>query len=121
MKIHCEIWVAAARLHERGEAPFTRAALVNEVESLFGDNRPGVGTYATAHANASTKKANAVVYNYLLTLEPGLYRLCRATDTVDPSRKRCRLFPDQGDVDDQFWPLLAKWSRWQREQPEASA
>lgn len=114
MRIHCEVWAAAARLHERGEAPFTRAALLHEVERLFGDVRPGVSAYVSADANASAKKAIAVVYNYLLTVDRGTYRLCRATDPVHPSRQGCPLFPQQGDVDEEHWPLWRKWSQWQR-------
>ncbi|MHB8926566.1 MAG: hypothetical protein ACYC9Q_02730 [Bacillota bacterium] len=121
LKIHCEVWVAAARLHERGQAPFSRAALLQEIAKLFGDTRPGVSAYVSSDSNASAKKAIPTVYNYLVRIDRGMYRLCRDSDTVHESRRGRPLFPDQGDVDDEFRPLWRKWSQWQRGSTDLAA
>jgi len=114
MKIHVEVWLAAASLHEQGRAVFTTRELREEVKRLFGDVRSGVLTHIHAHANAASPRGSTVVYNYLFRAGPGLHRLCRVTDPVHPTRKGRPFWPDQADVDEPFWPLWSKGVAWQK-------
>lgn len=114
MQIRVEIWLAAASLHDKGHEVLTTEQLQDEVRHLFGDERPGVFTFITAHANASAPKGATVVYNYLFRAGPGAHRLCRVTDPVHPSRAGRPLWPDHAEVDERFWPLWRKWVAWQQ-------
>lgn len=114
MKIHVEVWLAAASLHEKGREVMTTRELQDEVKRVFGDERSGVVTHITARVSASSPKAHGFVYNYLTRVGPGTYRLCRVGDPVHASRLGRPLWPDQVDVDEQFWPLWRKWVAWQQ-------
>ena len=103
MKIHIEVWLAAAEFHERAKVPFSFSELQEEVGRAFGDRRPGVGTYIVSNANASAKRQIDSVYNYILRSARGSYRLCKAGDPAHPSRVGCPLFPDQADVEERSW------------------
>ncbi len=86
LKIHVEIWLAAALLHEAGHPTFSPGRLAEEVEHRFGDTRPGVVTHITAHCCASSPKNSAAVHNYLVRTDRGEYRLWRHGDPIHSSR-----------------------------------
>lgn len=117
LKIHVQVWLAAATLHEAGKAPFAAQDLRREVKRLFGTERPGVLVYISSHANGSARKANATVYNYIVKLPDGRYRLSVLSDRVHDSRLNCPRWPDQADVEERFWPLWRMWSAWQATGP----
>lgn len=108
-KIHAEVWLAAALLHEAGYPTFSPGRLVEEVERRFGDTRPGVKTHVHAHCVASAPKNTVVPHNYLIRTDVGEYRLYRPGDKVHPSRAGHRTRPDQADVPEEYWEL---WRRW---------
>ncbi|WP_043713965.1 hypothetical protein [Symbiobacterium thermophilum] len=114
MKIHVEVWLAAASLHEKGREVMTTRELQDEVKRLFGDERSGVVTHINGHANAASPKGAGVVYNYLFRVGPGTHRLCRIGEPVHPTRTGRQLWPDQAEVDEQYWPLWRKWVVWQQ-------
>ena len=120
LKIHVELWLAAASLHEAGAAPFTPKQLRQEVLRLFNDDRPGVTQYTYAHANGSNKKAIPTVYNYIVNIGSGRCRLAQPSDPFHPTRTGLPLWPDQAEVDQAYWPLWQKWVSWQR-QPQSTA
>lgn len=90
-----------------------------EVQRLFNDYRPAATAYMDSHANASSHKAIPTAYNYLVRVDRGRFRLCRAADPVHTSRAGARMWPDQADVDQAFWALWRKWSRWQAQEEAA--
>lgn len=109
LKIHAAIWLAAALLHEQGQATFSPARLAEEVERRFGDVRPGVKTHIHAHCVANAPLNTTVEYNYLCRTEIGELRLFRRGDQLHPSRSSNRLTPDQSDVPAELWPVWRKW------------
>lgn len=110
LKIHAEIWLAAALLHEQGRSTFSPARLIEEVERRFGDMRPGVTTHVHAHCVENAPKNTTVEYSYLFRVGTGELRLYRKGDPLHPSRSGSRTAPDQVDVPEQFWEVWRKWN-----------
>ncbi len=108
LKIHVEVWLAAALLHEAGLPEFSGARLAKEVEQRFGDTRSGVTTHIHAHCVANAPKNTTVEYSYLYRTDSGHYRLLRPGDQLHPTRSGRRTAPDQADVPDAYWPLWRK-------------
>jgi hypothetical protein len=109
LKIHVEVWLAAALLHEAGYATFSPGRLVEEVERRFGDVRPGVTVHAHAHCVANAPKNTSGEYSYLFRVGTGELRLYRKGDPLHPSRSGSRTAPDQADVPEQYWDVWRKW------------
>lgn len=110
MKIHAEIWLAAALLHDGGLATFTPSRLIREVQERFSDTRPGVSVHIHAHCIANAPKNTTVEYSYLTRTERGELRLWRRGDPLHPTRSGRRTAPDQTDIPEQYWDV---WRRWQ--------
>jgi hypothetical protein len=110
LKIHAEVWLAAALLHEAGHVIFSSARLVEEVERRFGDVRPGVQAHASSHCVANAPKNTLTEYNYLFRTGTGDLRLYREGDPLHPTRGGGRTAPDQADVPEQYWDVWRKWS-----------
>lgn len=110
LKIHAEIWLAAALLHEQGRATFSPGQLIEEVARWFGDVRPGVTVHVHAHCVANAPKNTTVEYSYLFRVGASELRLYRKGDPLHPSRSGSRTAPDQVDVPEQFWEVWRKWS-----------
>lgn len=109
LKIHAEVWLAAALLHDQGYAAFSPARLAEEVERRFGDVRPGVKTHVHAHCVANAPKNTMTEYSYLYRTDSGDLRLYRSGDELHPSRSGVRTAPDQTDVPVELWPVWRKW------------
>lgn len=108
LKIHAEIWLAAALLHEQGYPTFSPSRLVEEVQRQFGDIRPGVKTHVHAHCVANAPKNTMVEYSYLFRTDRGELRLYRKGDPLHPSRTGYRTAPDQADIPEELRDLWRK-------------
>ncbi len=111
MTIHVEVYLAS-RMLGRQHGDFARSELIERVRREFGDNRPGVSTYATAHAVANAPKNTTVVYNYLWRLDLGRYRCFDpARDRPHPTRIDARHQPRRVDVPHMYRNYLADEDR----------
>ena len=81
-----------------------------EVSRMFADTRPGVRIHINSHVNASVQQNAPVVYNYITRDGAGDYRLCRASDSVHPSRVNRPISPKSGDVPTGFKKQYDKWT-----------
>ncbi|HYF78501.1 MAG TPA: hypothetical protein VD973_15290 [Symbiobacteriaceae bacterium] len=111
LKIHAEVWLAAALLHEEGHATFSSARLVEEVERRFDDVRPGVQMHASSHCVANAARNTVTEYCYLFRTGTGELRLYRKGDPLHPTRSGGRTAPDQADVPEPYWDVWRKWSQ----------
>jgi hypothetical protein len=102
-----EVFIAARLLTQR-TGSFSVDDLRREIETRFGDTRPGVMTHITAHCVANAPKNAETVSNYLWRLPDGT--LCPFDPTRErphPSRIGARSMPDRGDVPTAYLSLLS--------------
>jgi len=109
LKIHVEVWLTAALLHEAGLATFSRSQLKEEIRRRFGDVRHGIDTHLSGHCVANTGNNTGTDYSYLFRTSPGQLRLYRRGDPLDLSRSGMRTAPDEADVPEEYRDI---WRRW---------
>jgi len=106
-KIHVEVFVAS-RLLEKRTSSFTRRQLIEEIERLFGDRRPGVSSYVrSSRCIANSRFASRYAFNYLWELPDGNLR-CFNPQTDEPATGRLHhhVQPPIADVPEAYQDLI---------------
>lgn len=107
MVIHVEIYLAAKQLHREGLESFSASHLKKKIAEMFDDRRAGIASNISSDCCASAPKNYTTVYNYLVRLEQGMYRLFKDGDIAHSSRIGAATRPKIEDVPPEYWPLWA--------------
>lgn len=105
MPIHVEVWICSRILSQRNSI-FTKHELMNEIDSVFKDNRHGISTHISSVCVANKKANHPTSYNYLISVSRGAYRVCRDGDPIHPSKIGYKRHPKIDALPEEYRFLL---------------
>lgn len=128
-KLADRIWIAVAQLHRDAPARegFSRAEIRAKLRNtglmdLAVPLKPKSVTNHLGEHLVANLPASGSRYRMLFEIPPGILRLFRAGDSVDPSRLPRRpgkyvpkITPKQDEIPADYWPLLDWYESWSKE------